>query len=425
ADAAAALASEHGWHARAARAVLAWAGPPFQYRLPDAATSARLAAALATLAGESVELAARLLARRAAEHVLDPDASLAASLRRRAVDAALSCGDAEVLAEVLMTPYSGIWEHVEPARRLALADACTERARAEGNAIACARGGLLRLGELIGLGELARFDAEVDAIEQAAIEQHEPAGRYQVLLHRTTRALAGGELASAERFAGQALALGRRAEIAGAFELFAAVLTVIRREQGRLGELDGLEPALFTGHPSPAARVLSVWALAEHGVGDRARPLLARVLDEMLPSLAAQPTGVANAALLARASFLLGEPRAAEPLAALLAPFAERVVLRGTLTAHGPASHFLALLAWLRGEHGEAGARFEHARGFCRRMGAPGWGAHVDADAARWHAERGDRPFALECAQRAARAARALHMQALAADAESLRERLR
>lgn len=426
ADGAAALAREHGWPARLGEATLLRAGPPFQYRRPDPETSASLDAALGALASEHLSLAARLHARRAAEHVLDPDPSVAAALRTRAVDAALSCGDAEVLAEVLMTPYSGIWEHVEPARRLALADACIERAQAQGNHVAEMRGALLRLGELLGLGALAAFDAAIDAIEAATIELHEPTGRYQVLLHRTTRALAAGDLPRAEQRAAQALAIGRRAEIAGSFELFAATLLVLRREQGRLAELQSLNPPLFVGHPSPAARVLEVWGVAEAGEIERARPLLARAFDDMLPTLAAQPTGVANAALLARTSFVVGErdEKSADVLTTLLAPYADRVVLRGTLTAHGPAAHFLGLLAWLRGRADEVASRFDAARAFCREMGAAAWGAQLDFDAALWDAERGDLRSAREAATRASRVARTLGMNALAPAADALLDRL-
>jgi len=358
--------------------------------------------------------------------VLDPDPAVAAALRTRAVDAALSCGDAEVLAEVLMTPYSGIWEHVEPARRLALVDACIERAQAQGNGIAEARGGILRLGELLGLGAFAAFDGAVDALEAATIEQHEPTGRYQILLHRTTRALAAGDLLRAEQRAAQALAIGRRAEIAGSFELFAATLLVLRREQGRLAELQSLNPPLFVGHPSPAARVLEAWGVAEAGALERARPLLAGALDDMLPTLAAQPTGVANAALLARTCFLLGErdARSADVLARLLAPYADRVVLRGTLTAHGPAAYFLGLLAWLRGHADEVASRFDAARAFCREMGAAGWGAQVDFDAAQWDVERGELRSAREAATRASRVARTLGMAQLAPAAEELLARI-
>jgi DNA-binding winged helix-turn-helix (wHTH) protein len=426
ADRAAALARAHGWPARLGEATLLRAGPPFQYRRPDPQTSASLDAALGALASEHLALAARLHARRAAEHVLDPDPGVAAALRARAVDAALSCGDADVLAEVLMTPYSGIWEHVEPARRLALADACVERAQAQGNHIAEMRGALLRLGELLGLGAFAAFDAAVDTLEAATIEQHEPTGRYQILLHRTTRALAAGDLPRAEQRAEQALAVGRRADITGAFELFAATLLVIRREQGRLLELQALTPPLFVGHPSPAARVFEVWGAAEIGDLERARPLCASALDDMLPTLAAQPTGVANAALLARTMFVLGV-RDSEPvdaLAALLEPYADRVVLRGTLTAHGPAAYFLGLLAWSSGRADEVTARFDAARAFCRERGAAGWGAQIDFDAAQWAVERGDLHAARDAATRASRAARALGMAQLAPAAEALLARI-
>lgn len=418
------LAVAHGWPDRVARAALAIAGPPYQYRLPDAALSARLEAAFEGLRAEHAALAARVLARRAAEHVLDADRAHVAQLRGAAVDAALSCGDAEVLAEVLMTPYSGIWEGVEPGRRLALADACVARGRAQANANAEGRGAILRLSELIGRGELERFDAEVSVAEAFTLERHEPAGRYQVLLHRATRALAAGELRACEALAEEAFALGQRIRIAGAAELFATQITVLRREQGRLEELLAANTTLYRHHPSPSARILHAWGVAEiGGHEDVARARFAEALDADVASLPLQATGVANAALLARAAFLLRDARPAAALRAVLAPHRDRVVLRGTVTAHGPGAYFLALLSWLEGRDAEVQPLFEEALARTRSMRAVLWRGQVEVDLARWLAARGGaaaRDRARRLAARVARSGASIGARGLVRSAEAL-----
>jgi DNA-binding winged helix-turn-helix (wHTH) protein len=419
-----AIACEHAWPDRAARAVLAAAGPPDQYRLPDLALSAQLEAAFGGLRAEHASLAARVLARRAAEHVLDADRAHVARLRGAAVDAALSCGDAEVLAEVLMTPYSGIWEGIEPSRRLALAEACVARGRVQDNANAEGRGAILRLSELLGRGELDRFDAEVGAAEAFTIERHEPAGRYQVLLHRATRALAAGELRACEAFAEEAFALGQRIRIAGAPELFATQITLLRREQGRLEELLAANTTLYRHHPSPSARILHVWGVAEiGGREEEARVRLAEAIEADVASLPLQATGVANAALLARVAFLLCDARPAAALRAVLLPHRDRVVLRGTVAAHGPGAYFLALLAWTEARDAEVQPLFEAALDRCRSMRASLWRAHVESDFARWLWQRGsevDRVRARRLAARAARSATSIGARAVARSAESL-----
>jgi DNA-binding winged helix-turn-helix (wHTH) protein len=420
---ASALARQHGWPARYAEAVLAQVGPLLQYRLPEASVSALLLEALEALGPAAAPLAARLAARRAAEHVLDPDIALAAALRRSAVDAALSCGDAEVLAEVLMTPYSGIWEHVEPGRRLGLADACIERARTQGNPIAEGRGRILRLAELLGLGAFDRFDEEVDAVEEMAAECREPMGRYQVLLHRGTRALAAGAFERSEQTAAGALALGRRLELPGAFELFVVQLVLVRREQGRLPETASNE-SLFLRHPSASARGLLAWCFAEVGEEEKARRLLAEALERDVPGIASQPTGAANAAVLARTCRLLGVREPAAALAPVLAPHRRRVVLRGTLGAHGPGAWFLAMLADLAGRSGEVRPLLEEALALSTRAGALTWQTEIEHDLAAWLAEAGDVAAARPLAARAARAAAALGQDGLRPRAEDLARRL-
>lgn len=418
----------HAWPDRVARAMLALAGPPYQYRLPDPALSAQLDAAFRGLHAEHASLAARLLARRAAEHVLDADRPRVARMRAAAVDAALSCGDAEVLAEVLMTPYSGIWEGVDPSRRLELADACIARGRAQGNAEAEGRGAILRLSELLGRGALDRFDAEAPVAEALTMERHEPAGRYQVLLHRATRALAAGALQSSETLAEEAFALGRRIRIAGAAELFATQIIGLRREQGRLGELLASNAALYRHHPSPSARILHAWGVAEMGGREEeARTRFAEAIEIDVPSLPFQATGVANAALLARAAFLLRDPRPVAELRAVLAPHRDRIVLRGTVTAHGPGAYFLALLAWVEGRDADAQTLFEEALARTRAMRAALWRLHVELDFARWLCERGDgdaRGRARRFCEHAVRGAEALGARAVAGAAGTLRREI-
>jgi hypothetical protein len=99
-------------------------------------------------------------------------------------------------------------------------------------------------------------------------------------------------------------------------------------------------------------------------------------------------------------------------------------VLRGTVSAHGPAAYFLALLAWRSGRESEVTPLFERAQSLCRRMGATGWGAQVDLDTAAWRAQCGEIPQAREIVVRAERAARAAGMSALSPQAAALRARL-
>ena len=284
-----------------------------------------------------------------------------------------------------------------------MVETCVARARAESDRIAEARARLLRLSESLGRGDLAAFDAEVDEVDALGAELQDRAARYQVLLHRATRALVAGDLARSERIGEDALALGRRASIGGAFELFVAHLSVLRGEQGRLPELMPLGRPLLPEHPSPSARALFLWGRAELGHDEIARRLLAEVLELDIPTLGVQATAAANAAIITRAAFLLHAPVGLRALRGVLEPHFDRLILRGTVTAHGPGAYYLALLAWLAGDGDRVLPLFERALEFCRRIHAPGWRAHVETDTAcGWR--RSDRELrrAADLAQRAA-----------------------
>ncbi len=313
-----------------AEAALACAGPPLQYRVPDPALSALLDEAFERLP-ERGALAARLLARRAALHVLDPDPTLPASLRRAAVDSALNAGSAQALAEVLMTPYSGIWESIEPSRRLALIETCVARARAESDRVAEARA-LSAASQRISRPRRSRVLRRRGRRARGARRRAAGADRVATSCCCTARRGRSSPANSrrCERIGEEALALGRRAGIGGAFELFVAHLSVLRGEQGRLPELTPLGRPLLPEHPSPSARALFLWGRAELGHEEIARAPARTVIELDLPTLGAQPTAVANAAVIARA--VLPAARAGRPAGA-----ARRA--RAALRPRGSARH--------------------------------------------------------------------------------------
>jgi hypothetical protein len=182
---------------------------------------------------------------------------------------------------------------------------------------------------------------------------------------------------------------------------------------------------LLPEHPSPSARALFLWGRAELGHEEIARRLLGEVIELDLPTLGVQATAAANAAIVARAAFLLRAPVGLTALRGVLEPHFDRVILRGTVTAHGPGAYYLALLAWLAGDGDRVLPLFERALEFCRRIHAPIWRAHVEVDTALWLAELDREPRrAADLVQRAARTAETLGLAAVAARAESLRKRL-
>jgi eukaryotic-like serine/threonine-protein kinase len=164
--------------------------------------------ALAALGEENGPLRARVAARLARALVYTPDAERRLALSEGAVALARRLADPATLAAVLFDRHMAIWGAggaESAAERLAMATEVVELAeRLDDHAMALRGRGLRRV-DLLELGDVEGFDADLAAAERTAGELRQRHYHWQPLLARAGRALLAGRFAEAEERAAQGL----------------------------------------------------------------------------------------------------------------------------------------------------------------------------------------------------------------------------
>jgi tetratricopeptide (TPR) repeat protein len=233
------------------------------------------------------------------------------------------------------------------------------------------------------------------------------------------RALMRGDFAASERLAEEASALGQRLQTQNASGIFALQMFTLRREQGRLKELE------------PVVR----YFIQQHGAGAAWRPGLALIYSELelapeareqfeilaqrdFADIPRDGLWMASMTYLTDVCNFLGDDRRAAMLYDLLVPFDGRNVVVGNMTAcYGALSRYLGALATTLRRWDEAERHFEDALAMNTRMEAPPWLAHTQHQYAAMLLLRnrpGDRERAVELLHNALAAARGLGMEGLA-----------
>jgi DNA-binding CsgD family transcriptional regulator len=367
-----------------ARAALGYGGPRGTLGVVDAALIGWLEEALAALGEADDALRARLLGRLAVEHYHASRRERRLALSHEAVATARRAGDPAALAAALTARHDALWEPEAIQERLAVATELVRLAeRVEDKELAL-RGHEARLLDLLELGEVAATDRALVAHARLADELRQPAGRWRAAVFRAMRALLDGRFAEGERLAEAALALGQRAVGASAAQVHLVQLFWVRREAGRLAELEPAVVAMAERYRATGWLAALAWLYADLGRPDEAR----RALDEAAAGGLAGPPAVGYwlnyAALLADVCAALGDADRAARLYPLLAPYAGRLVLSITAAAcRGAVDRYLGRLAGTLGRREAATRHFEAALALNAAVGARPWLAHTQHDYAR------------------------------------------
>ena len=184
-------------------------GLEFTSMIVDPAQVGLLEEALAALGEADSPLRARVLAGLARALVSTPQVERRLALSEDAVRMARRLGDPATLAAVLFGRHLAIWgsERAEVAgERLAIATEVVGLAEQIGDRAMALRGRGLRRIDLLELGDLAGYDADLAAAERAAEELRQLRYRWQLPLAHATRALLAGRFAQAEELMEQGLA---------------------------------------------------------------------------------------------------------------------------------------------------------------------------------------------------------------------------
>jgi predicted ATPase/class 3 adenylate cyclase len=271
---------------------------------------------------------------------------------------------------------------------------------------------------LLELGDMPATDAEIDAFARLAEELQQPFLLCQPPGFRSMRALMQGRFADSERLAQEALAIGQRLQTENAAGIFGLQMFTLRREQGRLKELEPVVRYFVQQHSVAGAwRPGLALIYSELGRTEEARAEFEHLAQHDFADLPRDGLWMGCMAYLVDVCTFLGDRVRAAILYQLLLPYAGRnVVVGNTAVCYGALSRYLGALAATLGRWDEAEQHFEDALAMNARMDARPWLAHTQYHYATMLLTRdqaGDAEKARELLKAALLTARELGMRAL------------
>jgi class 3 adenylate cyclase/tetratricopeptide (TPR) repeat protein len=271
---------------------------------------------------------------------------------------------------------------------------------------------------LLELGDMPAVDAEIDEYARLVEESQEP---FQVCLvtgFQCMRALMQGRFEDSERLAQQAFAVGRRMQTETAAGVFGLQMFTLRREQGRIKEIEPAVKYFLQQHTAAAAwRPGLALIYSELGRTQEAREEFEQLARNDFADLPRDALWIGCMTYLADVCTFLGDKVRAATLYKILLPFAWcNVVIGNAQSCYGALSRYLGTLATTLARWDEAAQHFEDALAMNARMDARPWLAHTQEQYATLLLARrqsGDRDKAATLLDAALATARELAMRAL------------
>lgn len=355
------------------------------YHVEDPRAVALFERALAALPDSDSRDRVVLQARLGAELYFSDDPARSRSLVDSAVAMARRLGDPNALVTALAAHHdSFVVGQVPTADALSGSEALLQLARRTGAPRQMLTAHRARVFDLIAAGDLVAVDAEIAAFRMIADELRMPAYQWWWQLWRAMRLLLEGRHREAESEALTAFQTGTPSSPTLSFLNLSFLLFFLRREQGRLNELEGpMRQTAMDRADIPAFVPALAMLLAELGHFDEAAAAVGRVSDDGYSRVIDRNWPV-SWFQLARAVSLAGDVTKARDLFRLGLPLAGQCVMvsLGTVCL-GAADLGLAWLAETVGDVDAADDWYQRAEATNARLGAKSWLAQTRADHAR------------------------------------------
>jgi tetratricopeptide (TPR) repeat protein len=341
-------------------------------------------------------LRARVLGQLAVELVYTPHRERRDTLTGEAVTIARRLGDRTGLAQVLILRLLAMNDPFTLAERLALTAELAALADDLGSSEFAWHAAFHRSSALLESGEIAGAEHALSEVERLAAELRQPFYAWFARMGRTMLSVMRGA-ADAEAQALSTFELGTAAEQPDATEIFAAELSNVRHNDGRVGEfVDAMKTFADANPHVPAARAVLArfyCDLDRHAEAREQIDLFRR--DGFRPPLNWAWSGCMTP--LSDAVCDVGDAAAASELYAALLPVAAQVDVFTLLTACGGSfARYCGMLAACLGRWDDAERHFADALAMDERLGARpfvvrtrrAWAAmlldrHAPGDAAR------------------------------------------
>lgn len=356
---------------------------------------------------------ARLLAIQAVELTFSGQWTRRLALSDDALALARELDDAATLATVLNLRFLTIWAPETHAERLANTAESVVACRRSGDPIALFHAFHWRVAASIEAADLTEARRCMALERTVADSLRQPTVLWLAACHDADLALIEGRLDEAERLALAALELGQASE-PDAMACFAAQLSAIRYEQGRLGEIVDVLGQVVEANPGiPGFRAVLTRALCELERVDEAQRVIASAVTAGFRDVPYDVTWLTVACVYADSVCRLGDEAAARRLLSMLDPWGALIAYPG-FGAEASVSHYLAELALSLGDVPRAELYHAEARRIHERIGDPIWIARSHYQAARLLHARGSHTAADEELVRALAAAEHLGLARLA-----------
>jgi class 3 adenylate cyclase len=346
---------------------------------------------LAAAGEEDNALKAEILARLGGALRDDPSPEPRESLGRQGVDMARRLGDPATLAFTLEGLHGALWRPDNPLERLAIASelGAVGRAAADWERVMTAHES--RLFAFFDLGDLQSVNRELDAIDGVLEEQRlPPARRWAPFAIRVPIALLEGRFQEAELCISMALRLRERTQPSDALMAQAVQLFLLRREQGRLTEVEELVRSSaqeFAWYPM--LRCALVCVHCELGGETEARTEFEAMAADDFARLPFDNKWLFSLSLLSEVANFLGDDCRARTLYEKLLPYADRTAFAAADGCNGSVSRYLGLLATVLGRSDEGERHFREGIARNEQIGARPFVAHTQNDLAVMLIDRG------------------------------------
>jgi tetratricopeptide (TPR) repeat protein len=409
-----------------ARATLGFGEPHVEGGHVDRQLVTLLREALDALPDEDSPLRARLLARLSVELTFSEEVDLTGALSQEAVEMARRLGDARALGAALDARWMAVWGPDGLSERAALAEESLHLAQATGDRDLELHSLAQRVTSGLESGDFLTVEADIAAYARVADDLRMPVHQWVLTSMRAMRALLLGLFAEAEPLIAEAFAAQpERPNARWANQL---ELTLLRWEQGRLGEL--YERWHTQVERFPRLAMARAWlALADLERGDReAASRASQILAERLPKLTRTGLWLPGAVLAAQVAARLDDAEAARALYPVLLPYAEQAAsmnMEQPVVCFGVGAFYLGMLATVMSSWDEAERHFETAVRIHERIGAAPLLARTRVEYARMLLRRGqgdDQDRATALLTRAEGTAESLGLVELAGQIVALRQ---
>lgn len=411
--------------AQLARAAISLSSAGAETGSVDQALVRRLEHALELLSDADSALRANVLSHLAITLYFSERAERREQASQEAVDIARRLNDPHALAMALLARHFVLWQPGAAERRLAITAELIELGERQANADTSIEGRDWRIVDLLECGDLQAAKIETERYDRLAKELRYPGHTRHTQVLRAMFALFEGRYQEADEAMQLALVRGEQVQAPNALQFFGVQIFSLRREQGRLSELQDVVEKFAADYPA-----LTIWRCglaflqAELGQMVQAQRGLDDLAADDFAGLRRDGNWMASMALLAEVAAAVGDAERARVLYDQLLPFEAYVVVIATgVACYAPVSYYLGTLAATAARWQEACAHFTTASEACLRQGTQPWLAHVQLAHARARfaaAAPSDDAVGRELLQQSSQTARALGMLSLAAKAESL-----